>query len=321
MKAKRIIISTCMAIVVLFAMFPLGMSASVPTGPSGVNFANIPDQTPVHVTLQQKYQDFTNGEWLGVGEELSFNAVYDQYLGGFGLTGDYGVGLSIGWDNALSMKITFPETGALNGFGKYTNDTQAYSIGCRMEQIAGDAEYDLTAYLQHKAILTVREGTPPDGEITTRTIELTGGMQNFLNLQPTEGEYISLVSIEFLFMNLSETTWYVYGNLWLRDLTILQEVEQDPSYVSTVTHQYVPFNEEWFQDSDSTLWQEGYDQGLEDGLNNVGLGEVSWTGWIFNAVTGFMAFEIMPNLPLWGLLSILVAIPLLVTFLKMFAGG
>lgn len=53
----------------------------------------------------------------------------------------------------------------------------------------------------------------------------------------------------------------------------------------------------------------------------VDVAAISWTSWLKNAVAGFLDFELMPGLSLAGILGILLGIPMLLWFLKLFAGG
>lgn len=48
---------------------------------------------------------------------------------------------------------------------------------------------------------------------------------------------------------------------------------------------------------------------------------LDWTQWLKKSVEGFMGLEIVPGLPIWGIVSAVIGIPLLVWFLRMFAGG
>lgn len=97
------------------------------------------------------------------------------------------------------------------------------------------------------------------------------------------------------------------------------------SYFDEQMTSYVPFNSAWFEPYEnwgSTTYAEGYEDGYAQGALDTG-GDVyqNWTAFLTAGVGGFLSFELIPGLPLWGLLSIMVAIPLMVTFLKMFAGG
>lgn len=54
---------------------------------------------------------------------------------------------------------------------------------------------------------------------------------------------------------------------------------------------------------------------------NLSYDDLSWTDWIVNAVGSFMDFELVPGLSLAGIFAIIVGIPILIWFLRLFAGG
>lgn len=56
------------------------------------------------------------------------------------------------------------------------------------------------------------------------------------------------------------------------------------------------------------------------GIGNID-NNVDFTGWIANATSGFLNFELMPNFSIGGVLAILVGFSLVILFLKIFAGG
>lgn len=49
--------------------------------------------------------------------------------------------------------------------------------------------------------------------------------------------------------------------------------------------------------------------------------DISYTDWLVNSVGGFMGFEIIPGFTLGGILAAIIALLLLRSFLKIFAGG
>ena len=68
----------------------------------------------------------------------------------------------------------------------------------------------------------------------------------------------------------------------------------------------------------SNLYNYGYSKGYQSGDGGFG---GDYGTWLVNAVGGFMNLELFPNFKIGGILSIIVAIPLVVWFLKLFAGG
>lgn len=129
--------------------------------------------------------------------------------------------------------------------------------------------------------------------------------------------------VEFSFPTEAITT--EISSMRIENLVLLQEVSiqrpSNPNWVQTI---YVPYNPAWFENFESSedAFRRGYQQGYEVGALEAG-GEPMqrWTAFIVTAVTGFMDFELFPGMPLWGLLAVLVAIPLVLTCLKYFAGG
>lgn len=49
--------------------------------------------------------------------------------------------------------------------------------------------------------------------------------------------------------------------------------------------------------------------------------DLDWTSWLKNAVSGFLDFEILPNISFTDMLGLLVGMSLFILFLKIFAGG
>ena len=68
----------------------------------------------------------------------------------------------------------------------------------------------------------------------------------------------------------------------------------------------------------SNLYNYGYSKGYQNGDGGFG-GDYGF--WLVNAVGGFMNLELFPNFKIGGILSTIVSIPLVVWFLKLFAGG
>lgn len=65
----------------------------------------------------------------------------------------------------------------------------------------------------------------------------------------------------------------------------------------------------------------GYNNGFNDGFNS---GSVSWnsfTDFLKSTVSGFLDFEFVPNISLGNILSVILGLLLVFTFLRIFAGG
>lgn len=62
-------------------------------------------------------------------------------------------------------------------------------------------------------------------------------------------------------------------------------------------------------------------ESIQDATIEVDYDQLDWTLWLSNAVKGFLSFELVPGLSLAGIFGILLGIPLLIWFLRMFAGG
>lgn len=125
---------------------------------------------------------------------------------------------------------------------------------------------------------------------------------------------------------------FILSTTILQDLRIEEITGTNSDYL---THDFVPYNPQWFmsiggftqEDIDRARadgYEIGYQEGFRNGSDTTNTDEVvnaNWTGFVFNALNGVLEFEILPGLPLWGMLSAVVAIPLLIMFLKMFMGG
>lgn len=129
-----------------------------------------------------------------------------------------------------------------------------------------------------------------------------------------------------------------YGT-YIDKILLLQDNPSNYSGSDSVTTWYVPFNSAYFTNaSDNDYYnlgyvsgieygyQEGYEAGIDDGFlqgaeSAGGTPIQKWGAFLLTAVTGFLDFEIFPGFPLWALLGAVIAIPLTVVFLRMFAGG
>lgn len=158
---------------------------------------------------------------------------------------------------------------------------------------------------------------------------------------------ITAVELEFsLTATFGSTVTFDHVDLFM--FTIYQgiPVEFSENWGQNMEHEFIPYVDEWFSISGGTYeegyytgyevgyntgfdvgndhgYEVGYDDGLYVGQNSIPeeVIEANWTGFIYNAANGFLRFELLPGLPLWGLLMAVVAIPLLIAFLKMFMGG
>lgn len=98
----------------------------------------------------------------------------------------------------------------------------------------------------------------------------------------------------------------------------------------TIPHGFIYNNDSWFRqniynggfnDGLEIGWKEGYQQGLENGGHVDNQINRSWVDWIVVAVSGFLDFEIVPNISIGGILSVSVGVALFMLFLKLFSGG
>lgn len=145
---------------------------------------------------------------------------------------------------------------------------------------------------------------------------------------------IDYIEFRYYFFNL-QITELTADILQIENTTILQNMRPTFDW-NTGTFDYTdvpyqPYDSNWFssgggftQADIDRAYQEGFDNGFETGSDSTNTDEVvnaNWTSFVFNALNGVLGFEILPGLPLWGMLSAVVAIPLLIMFLKMFMGG
>lgn len=173
---------------------------------------------------------------------------------------------------------------------------------------------------------------------------------NFSPNTNTEFNYDRIVAVEltFTWVNLNFSAEVTMEHVDISKFTIYQgmPVEFPNNYGDDVQHFFVPYEDDWFSTTGGTYeegfntgyeegfntgydegndhgYEIGYDDGLYDGQNSIPdeVIEANWTSFIYNAANGFLRFELLPGLPLWGLLMAVVAIPLLIAFLKMFMGG
>lgn len=140
--------------------------------------------------------------------------------------------------------------------------------------------------------------------------------------QPISNTQVDIRYVEFSFP--TETITSNLSSMRIENLTLLQEISiqrpSNPNWVQTI---YVPYNPAWFETYvDDADYQDGYEDGYQAGAIDAG-GEPmqKWSAFLLAGVTGFLDFEIFPGMPLWGLLAVMIAIPLVLTCLKYFAGG
>lgn len=314
-----LIVTLCLATSVISAY------AYVPSGKSGVNFARVEEGT--------KYALFTDHRLADEENIIYFplTSYYNRATGGIGRQiSNTPLVTNVGDTYTIEIQLdgrTIPAAEVENyeGFLSRLNNTDTYYI---------------SALLQLRNVST---GAVTVCELATARIE-RGATGAGFNAAGTDGflkpsNYYLYDHIQLKFTNNDGNGSYhvaeVVG-LQVNQATQVYGYYQGNNPITS----YIPYSDAYFSENDEQdeayengfidgqnsgrqIWyQNGYNEGYIDGAEDGGGEPIQrWGAFLLTAVSGFLSFEIFPGFPLWGLLSAIVAIPLVIAFLKMFAGG
>ena len=288
------------------ASLAMSVAGATPTGRSGVNFLNLEaKQRLAHIRVWRNGSvvlDVTDMSIYATGEgALQYNVDTIALLPNDTLQIEFNARNSEGRGNVL----------------KHCNSTQQYYASALVE-----AEDRATSTpIVHT--MTVERFAFMNSDGATN-YALTGTSP--ANVGNADTWYISLSVVNRTGVTIFVDRVGIYGLALFQETPIYgYDANAGGTGRTGLMTRYVPYNEAWFTAIDGSFtdgYNEGYGKGYEQGATDAGGGPIqSWGAFLLTAVNGFMSFEIFPNFPLWGLLSVMVAIPLMVTFLKMFAGG
>lgn len=328
---KHKLIFALLLVILIVSSCILPTIAAVPTGRSGVNFAQVPFGE-VYVV----YQLFRDGEEIGA---YMWNATWNDRYGGFMIAFRSEIEFKAGDIVRLTVNVRpdFPLSGAGvydNWLFEYMQEGQLYYadalLGFKGNEVIPLVDRHIKFY-SHPTV--TYEDTfeyecdgghafrvqPYNNNATIDQFEIEGTVQADVSVA-------QIVLYSFSILQDNPIIDITMG--WLGDETTFDRTC------------YTPFNAAWFNitENEERAYQQGYNngyqqgyavkvqgeynEGYQDGATEASGGAIQrWGAFLLTAVNGFLSFELIPGFPLWGLLSVAVAIPLLLMFLKMFAGG
>lgn len=104
--------------------------------------------------------------------------------------------------------------------------------------------------------------------------------------------------------NVEHNGYYQLSNIIVTITPTVENVELDEFRIRTTAYEtdYPNIEDVWNTQNEAYNW-------------------TNFTDWIQTAVTGFLSFEVMPNISLMGIMTVFVGFAVFVWFMKMFAGG
>ena len=302
-------------IVILVATVSLPVFSAVPPGVnSGVNFFNL-QETQYRVIYQQY-----------AGQTLLANATFYPFmsrdLGGFDSYQISNNVLTIESGQQVVFNVRVDDSH--NDIFGWLNDFDTYYISGAF-QLVNLSNNRVTSFAADNIQISYYDDN--DQNIVVNASG-TDGFKKF------DYNRISVIELRATYTGDA----FTYHAVQLRALTMYQRTPIYEQSGNNLVQSFVPFNEEYFVYQDryddaysrgfslgyteghSVGYDSGYDDGYEEGTT-LSDPVKNWGGFILTATSGFLSFEIFPGFPLWALLSALVAIPLAVALLKIFAGG
>lgn len=314
-----LLITLCLATSVISAY------AYVPSGKSGVNFARVEEGT--------KYALFTDHRLANEENIVYFplTSYYNRATGGIGrqITETPYV-TNVGDTYTIEIQLDgrpMPAEVAENydGFLSHLNNSDAYYISALL------------------LLRNVSTNQTTICELTTTRIEQGGTGMGF-NAAGTDGFLKPSNYYLYDHLKLSFTNNDGAGTYHVAEVVGLQISQATQIYGywqgNNPITSYIPYSDAYFNESDEQneayengfidgqnsgrqIWyQNGYNDGYIDGAEDSGGEPIQrWGAFLLTGITGFLSFEVYPGFPLWGLLASIIAVPLVLAFLKMFAGG
>lgn len=296
-RFMKIVLLTLMAALCV-ASLAMSVAGATPNGASGVNFFAL-DTGTYDVQVETDETSYNN---IQVGKLSDFSASYNPLVS------------NISWSLGNVSNMTNVQVRI------YTNDTNSRKL---FRYVAGGHNYYfVSATLRYYDANGTMYFVSPD-RVTFYDMDGNVAYNGALyHGQTISNPQVDIRYVEFSFP--TETITTSIESMRIENLVLLQEVSiqrpSNPNWVQTI---YVPYNPAWFDNYvDDVDYQEGYEDGYQAGAIDAGGQPMQkWSAFLLAGVTGFLDFEIFPGMPLWGLLAVMVAIPLVLTCLKYFAGG
>lgn len=257
-------------------------------------------------------QNNTLNKYIGLVSEDVSVAYFDGNfsLSNFGLDNDNGI------FGADSIDFILNKADVIDGVN-YLD----YVVSVEYAYLGGDGS-DLRKRIYSYSIdLSYSSGTLDDLPIGTFYDYETG----------STGFNISIVRLlDNVYKNLSANDSTTYAPIYIYNLSLIpdNDIIATSVYTDCLYNEYSARNQILFEKYKSLLgrlfdikYNNGYENGFTDGLVK---GENSWSGFtdfLEKTVSSFLDFEFIPNVSFGGILSVILGLLLVFSFLRLFAGG
>lgn len=303
-----------LCLMVLLPSMLISIAGAVPSSvPSAVNFCQLSDIQ--YRVIFEQYSDSTL---------LASSTYYPRGnvdVGGFDLRQISESPLQVQPGQELRFNVRVDQEH--KDFFEYLNDHDTYYMSASVQLYNMSTNTTTAVNVDEILIQYIDEDT---GQ--TVSVSGTSGFRKFA--------YTDIAIIEFR-ASYNEAP-FVYHGVQLRGMTIYQNNPIYDLVGNVVTNAFTPFNITYFDFQEAydegynygyvvgskfasdEAYASGYQTGYEEGMQEKDPIK-NWGEFALQSVESFMDFEIFPNFPLWGLLAVVVTVPLAITFLKIFAGG